>query len=151
VKALLKWSSVAMELPRTYWVSSLVCVCVDIITASFAHCRMVFRRNSTNFCLSKDSGNFHSIVGIAPRRKRTVTSCFVISPVSSTTCTWPLGPPQWEPGLVPREVKRPWYLVYHWPSCSAQVKNGWSCTYTPPAYLSGVDRGFTFPVYNFII
>ena len=154
-----------MELPRTYWISSLVCmcvcvcvcVCVDIIAASFAHCRILFRRSSTTFCLSKDSGNFHSTVGVAPRRKRTVnfvlsvlTSCFVISPVFSTTCTWRLGssqpPVRWEPGLVPREVKRPWYLFYHWPSCSAEVKNGWCYTYTPPACLSGVDRGFAFPL-----
>lgn len=55
-----------------------MCVYVcDIISASFAYCRMVFRRSSITICLSKDSGNFQTIVAVAPRRKRTVH--FVLS------------------------------------------------------------------------
>jgi hypothetical protein len=37
-------------------------------------------------------------------------------------------------------VKRPRRNVHHSPPTSAEVKNAWSCTSTPPVYLHGVDR-----------
>jgi len=45
---------------------------VDLIAASFAHYRMVFRRSSTTFCLSKDSGNFHSIYSRCSTKKKKI-------------------------------------------------------------------------------
>jgi hypothetical protein len=51
-------------------------------------------------------------------------------------CTEP--PIQWIPGALFLGIKRPWREADHSPPSSAEVKNAWSYTYTPPTRLHGV-------------
>jgi hypothetical protein len=45
----------------------------------------------------------------------------------------PTQPPiQWVTGALSLGVRRPGREAYHSPPSSAEVKNGWSCTSTPP-------------------
>jgi len=154
-----------MELPSTYWISCLVCVyecvcvCVHLIATSFAHCRMVFRRSSTTTCLSRDSGNFHSIVGVAPKRRKKKTVNFVLFVLRRVLWSV-LFPPKRAHGLGgPHSLmfsENRDYFPGRWSGRGIsfttdlhvvpKFKNGWSYTYTPPACFSGVDRGFTFPM-----
>jgi hypothetical protein len=55
---------------------------------------------------------------------------------------WALGPTQpliqWVPGALSVEVKRPGREAHHSPPSSAEVKNAWIYTSTPPILLHGV-------------
>jgi hypothetical protein len=49
-------------------------------------------------------------------------------------------------------VMRPDYKVDHSPSCSAEVKNEWTCNSAPPGCLHFMDRdNFNFFIANIII
>ena len=53
-------------------------------------------------------------------------------------------------GPIKQELKRPGPEVEHWPPSCAEVRNEWSCTYTPPVWIHGVDRdNFTFFITEF--
>jgi hypothetical protein len=57
----------------------------------------------------------------------------------SRTALWSTQPPlQWVPGILSLEVKRPGREAGHSPPSSAEVKNAWSYTSTPPVRLHGV-------------
>jgi hypothetical protein len=60
---------------------------------------------------------------------------FLSSPEPSGSSLEPGLPPIWlVPGFFPgREID-------HLPKCSAEVRNKWSCTSTPPICLRGVER-----------
>jgi len=62
--------------------------------------------------------------------------------LSSTTSRPALGPTQppirWVPGAFTPRAKRPGREADHLPLCSAEVKNAWSYTYTPPIRFHGV-------------
>jgi hypothetical protein len=47
-------------------------------------------------------------------------------------------PIQWVPGVLSLGVKRPGSEADHSPPSSAEVKNAWSHTSTPPIHLHGV-------------
>jgi hypothetical protein len=58
---------------------------------------------------------------------------------TSRTALGPTQPPvQWVPGALSRGVKRPGREADHSPPSSAEVKNAWSYTSTPPICLYGV-------------
>jgi hypothetical protein len=47
-------------------------------------------------------------------------------------------------------VKRPGPEVHYWPPSCAEFRNEWSCTYTSPVWIHGVDRdNFTFFITEF--
>jgi hypothetical protein len=51
----------------------------------------------------------------------------------------PSQPPiQWVPGALSLGVEQLGSEVCHSPPCSAEVKNAWSCIFTPPLRLHGV-------------
>ena len=52
---------------------------------------------------------------------------------------------RWVPGSPSPVVKRPEREADLTPTSSAEIKNEWSCTYTPDIRLDGADRdNFTF-------
>jgi hypothetical protein len=58
---------------------------------------------------------------------------------ASRTILEPTQPPiQWAPGAFSLGVKRQGREAYHSPPSSAEVKNAWSYTSTPPTGLNGV-------------
>jgi hypothetical protein len=60
---------------------------------------------------------------------------------ASRTALGPTQPPiQWVPGGLSLGVKRPGREADHSPPSSAEVKNAWSYTFTPPIRLHGVVR-----------
>jgi hypothetical protein len=57
----------------------------------------------------------------------------------SRTVLGPTQPPiQWVPGALSLGVKWPGHEADHSPPSSAEVKNAWSCTSTPPICLHGM-------------
>jgi hypothetical protein len=64
-------------------------------------------------------------------------------------------PIQWVPGALSLGVKRPGSEADHSPPSSAEVKNEWSYTSTPPIRLHGVvlcySTGSTLPYFTFYI
>jgi hypothetical protein len=58
----------------------------------------------------------------------------------TTACRRALGPTkppiQWVQGALSLEVKRPEREAHHSPSSTAEVKNAWSCTSTPPIHMA---------------
>ena len=46
------------------------------------------------------------------------------------------------------KVKQPRCEVDHSPPSSAEVKNGWSCTSTPPICLHGVEKEGFYPSFS---
>jgi hypothetical protein len=67
---------------------------------------------------------------------------------ASTTALGPTQPPiQWVPGALSLRLKRPGSEADHSPPSSAEVKNAWSYTSTPPIRLHGLVKhrdNFTF-------
>jgi hypothetical protein len=58
---------------------------------------------------------------------------------ASRTALEPTQPPiQWVPGALSLGIKQPWREADHSPPSSADVKNAWSYTSTPPVCLHGV-------------
>jgi hypothetical protein len=58
---------------------------------------------------------------------------------ASRTALGPTQPPiQWVPGTLSLGVKRPGRESDHLPPLSAEVKNAWSFTSTPPIHIDGV-------------
>jgi hypothetical protein len=58
---------------------------------------------------------------------------FVVHSDLSRTALGPTQPPiQWTPGALSLMVKRPGREADHWPPSSAEVKNAWRYTSTPP-------------------
>jgi hypothetical protein len=56
--------------------------------------------------------------------------------IASRPALEPTHPPiQWAPGSLSLEVKRPLREAHHSPPSSAEVKNAWSYTSTPPIRL----------------
>jgi hypothetical protein len=54
-------------------------------------------------------------------------------------------PTEWVQEALPQGVKRPQHEADHSPPSSAEIKNEWRYTSTPPVYLHDVDRNtFTF-------
>jgi hypothetical protein len=61
---------------------------------------------------------------------------------ASRTALGPTQPPiEWVPGALSLGVKRPGREADHSPPSSAEVKNSWSYTSTPPIRLQGVVLG----------
>jgi hypothetical protein len=64
---------------------------------------------------------------------------FFLFTIESRTVLGPTQPPiQWAPGALSLGVKLPGREADHSPSSSAEVKNAWSYTSTPPMRLHGV-------------
>jgi hypothetical protein len=63
---------------------------------------------------------------------------FLFTTASKTTLEPTQPPIQWLPGALSPRIKRPGREVNHTPPPSAEVKNGWSYTYTPLIRLHGV-------------
>jgi hypothetical protein len=77
---------------------------------------------------------------------------------ASRTALGPTQPPiRWVPGALSLGLKRPPRETDHSPSSSAEIKNAWSCTSTPPIIFMPwclVKQGdnctftFTFPIWR---
>jgi hypothetical protein len=85
----------------------------------------------------KSSDNYSSIgaLGFDSRRELRI---FLFATVSRTALEPTQPPNQWVPGYLSLGVKRPGRKADHSPPSSAEVKNAWSYTSTPPIYLHGV-------------
>jgi hypothetical protein len=88
------------------------------------------------------------VLGFDSRRRLGI---FLFTTASRTTLGPTQHPIQWVPGALSLGVKRPGREADHSPPCSAEFKNVWSYTSTPPIGLHGVvlpkhGDNFTFYV-----
>jgi hypothetical protein len=72
------------------------------------------------------------------KRRRNRLGIFLFTTASRTVLGATQPSIQWVPGALSLGVKRPESEADHSPASSAEVKNAWSCTSTPPVRLHGV-------------
>jgi hypothetical protein len=95
----------------------------------------------TRDSLLKSRGSSVSIVttlrALRPRycSQKVGKGLFLFTTTSRPTVGPTQPPVQWVRGALCLELKRPWHEGNHSPSCSAEIKNAWNCTSTPPYVL----------------
>jgi hypothetical protein len=77
-------------------------------------------------------------IGILGFDSRLGLGIFLLTTASGTALRPTQPPIQWVPGTLSLGVKRPGLEADHSPPSSAEVKNAWSYTFTPPIRLHGV-------------
>jgi hypothetical protein len=68
---------------------------------------------------------------------------FLLTTASKSALDLTQPPVQWVPGALSPVSKRSGRESDHLPPSSAEVKNAWSCIFTPPIRLNGVGTGTT--------